>query len=158
VSFRDHVEINALSVRGVRKMRKAHYARSSEGRRLLGHGTNCFLDSTFASRHLGSHTLSLYYYCLSSIPLHNHLPIEHQQSLRHLILNLRTFSSAMASMQQQQATAPPQFRAVADFLRSSNAGMKIRTGVLAGKRADYFKGMRRLIQFAISSHKSFYCR
>jgi translocation protein SEC62 len=47
----------------------------------------------------------------------------------------------MSSMQQQQLTAPPHLRAVADFLRSSKAGMRIRTGVVAGKRADYFKGL-----------------
>jgi translocation protein SEC62 len=46
----------------------------------------------------------------------------------------------MSSMEQQQATAPPHLRAVADFLRSSKAGMKMRTGVIGGKRADYFKG------------------
>jgi translocation protein SEC62 len=44
-------------------------------------------------------------------------------------------------MVQQQASAPPHMRAVVDFLRSSKAGMKIRVGVIQGKRVDYFKGM-----------------
>ena len=43
-------------------------------------------------------------------------------------------------MEQQQRGAPKDIRAVADFLRSSKAGMKTRIGVLNGKRVDYFKG------------------
>jgi translocation protein SEC62 len=42
-------------------------------------------------------------------------------------------------MAEQQATAPPEMRAVVDFLRGSKAGLKNRVGVIAGKRADYFK-------------------
>lgn len=41
---------------------------------------------------------------------------------------------------EQQAKAPQDLRNVVDFLRSSKAGMKVRVGVLNGKRADYFKG------------------
>lgn len=40
----------------------------------------------------------------------------------------------------QQAKAPPPHRAVVSFLRSSKSGLKNRTGVLNGKRIDYFKG------------------
>ena len=42
---------------------------------------------------------------------------------------------------ENQIKAPPQVRAVADFLRSSKAGIKLRVGVMNGKRLDYFKGM-----------------
>lgn len=41
---------------------------------------------------------------------------------------------------EQQAKAPQDIRNVVNFLRSSSAGMKIRVGVLNGKRVDYFKG------------------
>ncbi|GBE83882.1 Translocation protein [Sparassis crispa] len=41
---------------------------------------------------------------------------------------------------EQQARAPQDIRNVVDFLRSSKAGMKVRVGVLNGKRLDYFKG------------------
>ncbi|EIN08302.1 translocation protein [Punctularia strigosozonata HHB-11173 SS5] len=41
---------------------------------------------------------------------------------------------------EQQAKAPQDVRNVVNFLRSSKAGMKIRVGVLNGKRIDYFKG------------------
>lgn len=41
---------------------------------------------------------------------------------------------------EQQAKAPADLRNVISFLRSSKAGMKTRTGVLNGKRIDYFKG------------------
>jgi translocation protein SEC62 len=41
---------------------------------------------------------------------------------------------------EQQAKAPADLRAVAQFLRGSNSGMKIRVGALNGKRVDYFKG------------------
>lgn len=43
---------------------------------------------------------------------------------------------------EQQASAPPEYRAVVDFLRSGKSGMKVRVGVLNGKRIDYFKGAR----------------
>ena len=36
--------------------------------------------------------------------------------------------------------APPELRAVANFLRGKN-GPKVRRGVLNGSRSDYFKGM-----------------
>ncbi len=42
---------------------------------------------------------------------------------------------------EQQATAPPEVRNVVNFLRSSKAGIKVRVGVLNGKRIDYFKGV-----------------
>lgn len=42
---------------------------------------------------------------------------------------------------EQQAKAPQDLRNVVNYLRSSKAGMKIRVGVLNGKRIDYFKGM-----------------
>ncbi|SCZ98644.1 BZ3500_MvSof-1268-A1-R1_Chr3-1g05522 [Microbotryum saponariae] len=42
-------------------------------------------------------------------------------------------------MEEAQAKAPPEMKAVADFLRNKS-GMKVRTGALSGKRADYFKG------------------
>ncbi|KAJ3485652.1 hypothetical protein NLI96_g4811 [Meripilus lineatus] len=41
---------------------------------------------------------------------------------------------------EQQATAPAEVRNVVNFLRSSKAGIKVRVGVLNGKRIDYFKG------------------
>jgi len=41
---------------------------------------------------------------------------------------------------EQQAKAPPEIRNVVAFLRSGNAGMKVRVGALNGKRIDYFKG------------------
>ncbi|KAG9311967.1 translocation protein Sec62-domain-containing protein [Chiua virens] len=46
----------------------------------------------------------------------------------------------MSTAQAQQVRAPPQARNVAQFLRSSKSGMKIRVGALNGKRVDYFKG------------------
>lgn len=44
---------------------------------------------------------------------------------------------------EQQSKAPQDVRNVVNFLRSSSAGMKIRVGVLNGKRVDYFKGESR---------------
>jgi translocation protein SEC62 len=41
---------------------------------------------------------------------------------------------------EQQSAAPPEVVNVIKFLRSSKAGIKTRTGILNGKRADYFKG------------------
>jgi len=41
---------------------------------------------------------------------------------------------------EQQTKAPADLRNVAQFLRGSNSGMKIRVGALNGKRIDYFKG------------------
>jgi len=41
---------------------------------------------------------------------------------------------------EQQAKAPPELRNVAQFLRGSSSGMKIRVGAINGKRIDYFKG------------------
>ncbi|KAI0763454.1 translocation protein [Trametes elegans] len=41
---------------------------------------------------------------------------------------------------EQQSKAPQDIRNVVNFLRSSNAGMKVRVGNLNGKRVDYFKG------------------
>ena len=41
---------------------------------------------------------------------------------------------------EQQAKAPQDLRNVVNYLRSSKAGMKIRVGILNGKRIDYFKG------------------
>ena len=46
---------------------------------------------------------------------------------------------------EQQAKAPQDLRNVVDFLRSSKAGMKVRVGILNGKRADYFKGVLNLL-------------
>lgn len=43
------------------------------------------------------------------------------------------------SLLDQQNDAPADTRAVINFLRSKN-GPKLRTGVLNGKRVDYFKG------------------
>ncbi|CCA72396.1 related to translocation protein sec62 [Serendipita indica DSM 11827] len=43
------------------------------------------------------------------------------------------------SLLDQQNAAPPEIRAVVNFLRGKN-GPKLRTGVLNGKRIDYFKG------------------
>lgn len=42
---------------------------------------------------------------------------------------------------EQQAKAPPELRNVAQFLRGSSSGMKIRVGAFNGKRIDYFKGV-----------------
>ncbi|PCH35386.1 translocation protein [Wolfiporia cocos MD-104 SS10] len=41
---------------------------------------------------------------------------------------------------EQQAKAPQDLRNVVNFLRSSKSGMKVRVGILSGKRIDYFKG------------------
>ncbi|KAA1472549.1 translocation protein [Dentipellis sp. KUC8613] len=41
---------------------------------------------------------------------------------------------------EQQARAPADLRNVVSFLRSGKGGLKNRTGVLNGKRIDYFKG------------------
>ncbi|KAI0077390.1 translocation protein [Panus rudis PR-1116 ss-1] len=41
---------------------------------------------------------------------------------------------------EQQANAPAEVRNVVNFLRSSKAGIKVRVGILNGKRIDYFKG------------------
>lgn len=41
---------------------------------------------------------------------------------------------------EQQAKAPQELRNAVNYLRSSKAGMKIRVGILNGKRIDYFKG------------------
>ncbi|TDL22768.1 translocation protein [Rickenella mellea] len=41
---------------------------------------------------------------------------------------------------EQQTKAPQDIRNVVNFLRSSKSEMKIRVGVLNGKRVDYFKG------------------
>jgi len=43
------------------------------------------------------------------------------------------------SLQDKQKEAPPEIRVVINFLRSKN-GPKLRTGVLGGKRVEYFKG------------------
>ncbi|KIY47522.1 translocation protein [Fistulina hepatica ATCC 64428] len=42
--------------------------------------------------------------------------------------------------QEAQAKASPEIKKVAQFLRSGNAGLKVRVGALNGKRLDYFKG------------------
>ncbi|KAJ2985993.1 hypothetical protein NUW54_g9945 [Trametes sanguinea] len=57
-------------------------------------------------------------------------------------LNKRKFTNKPRSTfaMEQQAKAPQDIRNVVNFLRSSGAGMKIRVGVLNGKRVDYFKG------------------
>ncbi|VDB88776.1 unnamed protein product [Peniophora sp. CBMAI 1063] len=44
------------------------------------------------------------------------------------------------STADQQAKAPADLKNVAVFLRGSSSGIKARTGVLNGKRIDYFKG------------------
>ncbi|EAU89274.1 endoplasmic reticulum receptor [Coprinopsis cinerea okayama7 len=44
------------------------------------------------------------------------------------------------SMLEQQLKAPPELKKVAEFLRGSGSGIKIRVGALGGKRIDYFKG------------------
>ncbi|KAF9513800.1 hypothetical protein BS47DRAFT_936009 [Hydnum rufescens UP504] len=41
---------------------------------------------------------------------------------------------------EQQKTAPPEVLKVVKWLRSSKSGIKIRVGILNGKRIDYFKG------------------
>lgn len=46
---------------------------------------------------------------------------------------------------EQQASAPPELRNVVNFLRSGKAGIKVRVGVLNGKRIDYFKGAQRCL-------------
>lgn len=45
---------------------------------------------------------------------------------------------------EQQAKAPVDLRNVISFLRSGKAGIKIRVGVLNGKRIDYFKGLSKI--------------
>ncbi|GAA6010800.1 hypothetical protein JCM11491_002952 [Sporobolomyces phaffii] len=47
--------------------------------------------------------------------------------------------SAGSNMQDQQVKAPPQDKRVIDWLRNKS-GIKVKTGALAGKRHDYFKG------------------
>jgi translocation protein SEC62 len=46
---------------------------------------------------------------------------------------------------EQQAKAPPEVKKVAQFLRGSSAGLKVRVGALNGKRMDYFKGFREFL-------------
>ncbi|KZP18141.1 translocation protein [Athelia psychrophila] len=41
---------------------------------------------------------------------------------------------------EMQAKATPEIRNIAQFLRGSSSGMKIKVGALNGKRIDYFKG------------------
>lgn len=41
---------------------------------------------------------------------------------------------------EQQQKAPSEIKNVAQFLRSSSSGLKVRVGALNGKRLDYFKG------------------
>lgn len=48
---------------------------------------------------------------------------------------------------EQQAKAPADLRNVISFLRSGKAGIKIRVGVLNGKRIDYFKGSSKISRF-----------
>jgi hypothetical protein len=72
--------------------------------------------------------------------VHPNLSEDFKSHIRACIKRTSLKAEAMSSMEQQQQTAPPHLRAVADFLRSSKAGMRIRTGVIGGKRADYFKG------------------
>ena len=55
---------------------------------------------------------------------------------------------------EQQSKAPQDIRNVVNFLRSSSAGMKIRVGVLNGKRVDYFKGASLLGLSTIQGHVS----
>ncbi|KAK4048018.1 Translocation protein S62 [Microbotryomycetes sp. JL201] len=43
-------------------------------------------------------------------------------------------------MEDAQAKAPPELKALAQFLRTTKSGIKLKTGVLGGKRVDYFKG------------------
>ncbi|KAM0787855.1 hypothetical protein ACM66B_003908 [Microbotryomycetes sp. NB124-2] len=43
-------------------------------------------------------------------------------------------------MEEAQAKAPPELKAIAQFLRTTKSGIKLKTGVLGGKRVDYFKG------------------
>jgi hypothetical protein len=43
------------------------------------------------------------------------------------------------SVPEQQAACPPDLKAVINFLRSKS-GMKLHSGVLNGKRVEYFKG------------------
>ena len=58
----------------------------------------------------------------------------------------------MSTAQAQQIRAPPHARNVAQFLRSSKSGMKIRVGALNGKRVDYFKGVPNLFLAFVSYH------
>ena len=51
---------------------------------------------------------------------------------------------------EQQSKAPQDIRNVVNFLRGSSAGIKIRVGVLNGKRIDYFKGASQL-SFSLSA-------
>lgn len=56
---------------------------------------------------------------------------------------------------EQQATAPAEVRNVVNFLRSSKAGIKVRVGVLNGKRIDYFKGEWLVsLSFIHSTHRT----
>lgn len=45
------------------------------------------------------------------------------------------------STTEQQSKAPPEMVNMIAFLRGTKSGIKNRTGVLNGKRIDYFKGM-----------------
>ncbi|TPX65459.1 hypothetical protein SpCBS45565_g05129 [Spizellomyces sp. 'palustris'] len=46
----------------------------------------------------------------------------------------------MATSQQSLKNVPKDILLVADFLRSSESKLKIRQGILSGRRVDYFKG------------------
>jgi len=58
------------------------------------------------------------------------------------------------STTEQQNKASPEIRNVISFLRSSKSGIKNRTGVLNGKRVDYFKGRSAVKALLSSSYAS----
>jgi len=49
------------------------------------------------------------------------------------------------STTEQQSKATPEIVNMIAFLRGTKSGIKNRTGVLNGKRIDYFKGMSHLL-------------
>ncbi|KAF7334438.1 Translocation protein [Mycena venus] len=58
-------------------------------------------------------------------------------------------------MEEQQANAPEDVKNVVIFLRSRNAGIKVRVGALNGRRVDYFKGksaIKALLSPAYAQH------
>jgi len=61
------------------------------------------------------------------------------------------------STTEQQSKAPPEVVNMIAFLRGAKSGIKNRTGVLNGKRIDYFKGMSHLLRkhIVMSDHDLF---
>lgn len=61
------------------------------------------------------------------------------------------------STTEQQSKAPPEMVNMISFLRGAKSGIKNRTGVLNGKRIDYFKGIFYPPELIPMSHHRLFC-